>query len=162
MDCLDCHNRPTHVYRLPEEEVDLAIQAGRIDRALPYIRREAVRILKGTHGSHVAARDSIGQAVRRFYAAQAPDLAASKAASIEQAASELARIYASNVFPSMNVTWGTYPNHIGHQNFPGCFRCHDDEHATPDGQVISQDCDTCHSLLAMEEENPAILEQLNP
>jgi hypothetical protein len=46
--------------------------------------------------------------------------------------------------------------------FPGCFRCHDDEHRTADGQTISQDCSTCHSLLAVEEENPEILATLNP
>ena len=62
----------------------------------------------------------------------------------------------------MKIEWGTYPNHIGHQDFPGCFRCHDDEHSTPEGETISQDCYTCHTLLALEEENPEILEQLKP
>ena len=60
----------------------------------------------------------------------------------------------------MNVTWGTYPNHIGHEQSPGCFRCHNDEHATADGEVISGDCDTCHALLAMEEERSEALESL--
>ena len=60
--------------------------------------------------------------------------------------------YSVNVFPAMNVDWDTYPNHIGHTHFTGCFRCHNDEHESDDGQVISQDCDTCHSLLALEEE----------
>ena len=71
-------------------------------------------------------------------------------------------IYCRNVFPAMNITWGTYPNHIGHTSFDGCFRCHNDEHATADGEVISQDCSTCHTLLAMEEEDPEILAQLEP
>jgi hypothetical protein len=62
----------------------------------------------------------------------------------------------------MQVGWNTYPNHIGHERSPGCFRCHNDEHTAEDGSVISQDCDTCHSLLAMEETNPEILEMLNP
>ena len=61
----------------------------------------------------------------------------------------------------MNVSWGTYPNHNGHESSPGCFRCHNDEHATADGEVISQDCFTCHALLAMEEEAPEILETLD-
>ena len=162
MDCIDCHNRPTHIYRLPEEEVDQAIQVGHLDRSLPYIRREAVRILRLGYASHATARDSIAQALRAFYAENYPDLAASKASAIDQASKEIGDIYAQSVFPEMKVTWGTYPNHIGHQNFPGCFRCHDDQHTTADGQVISQDCNTCHSLLAMEEQNPAILEQINP
>ena len=81
---------------------------------------------------------------------------------VEQAAHVVGEIYASNVFPAMKVTWGTYPNHIGHENFPGCFRCHDDSHETAEGEVISQDCSTCHALLAMEEENPEILTTLEP
>lgn len=78
------------------------------------------------------------------------------------AAAVLSEIYHANVFPAMNVTWGTYLNHLGHESSPGCFRCHDEEHATVDGTTISQDCSTCHSLLAMEEEDPEILKQLEP
>jgi len=74
----------------------------------------------------------------------------------------LAEIYCTNVFPTMKIAWGTYPNHVGHQDFPGCFRCHDDSHKTAQGETISQDCATCHTLLAMEEEKPEILSQLQP
>jgi hypothetical protein len=162
MDCIDCHNRPTHIYRMPEDEVDAAIEAGRIDRSIPFVRREAIRILRGSYTSAAAARDSIRLAVNVYYKASYPDLAASKSAEIDQAAQEIGAIYAHNVFPAMNVTWGTYPNHLGHQNFPGCFRCHDDLHASADGERISQDCNTCHSVLAMEEQNPPILQQLQP
>ena len=55
-------------------------------------------------------------------------------------------IYARNVFPAMKVTWGTYPNNIGHTFFNGCFRCHDDSHKANDGSVIKQDCETCHAM----------------
>jgi len=162
MDCLDCHNRPTHVYRMPEDEVDTAIEAGRIDRSLPFVRREAIRILRTSYTSAATARDSIRLAVDAYYKTNYPDIAASKSAEIDHAAQEISAIYGYNVFPAMNVTWGTYPNHLGHQNFPGCFRCHDDLHATADGERISQDCNTCHTVLAMEEQNPPILQQLNP
>ena len=77
-------------------------------------------------------------------------------------ATALGDIYTVNVFPSMEVTWGTYPDQSGHQESPGCFRCHNDEHVTADGEVISQDCFTCHTLLAMEEEEPEVLEMLQP
>jgi hypothetical protein len=60
----------------------------------------------------------------------------------------------------MNVTWGTYPNHIGHEDTPGCFRCHDEEHVGPDGRTITQDCSACHEILAMEEPDPPILAEL--
>jgi len=162
MDCIDCHNRPTHIYRMPEDEVDAAIEAGRIDRSLPFVRREAIRILRASYTLATAAHDSIVRAVSEYYRASYPDLSRSKSAEIDQAAQEIGGIFAHNVFPAMKVTWGTYPNHLGHQNFPGCFRCHDDLHATADGERISQDCNTCHSVLAMEEQKPAILEQLNP
>ena len=46
----------------------------------------------------------------------------------------------------MNVTWGAHPSHIGHTDSPGCFRCHDDQHKTPEGRVIRQDCDLCHDI----------------
>ncbi len=72
----------------------------------------------------------------------------------------MARIYLANVFPGMSVGWGTYPNHIGHTDSPGCFRCHDDLRTTPDDKTLSQDCDVCHELLAIEEESPGVLEGL--
>jgi nitrate/TMAO reductase-like tetraheme cytochrome c subunit len=162
MDCVDCHNRPTHIYNMPGEAVDEAIRIGGIDRSLPYIRREGIRALKEEYESHDEARRGITEAILSFYGDSYPDLAAGNRAEIEEAARRLGEIYATNVFPAMRVGWGTYPDHIGHVEFEGCFRCHDDEHATEAGETISQDCDTCHSLLAMEEEDPEILEQLQP
>jgi nitrate/TMAO reductase-like tetraheme cytochrome c subunit len=162
MDCVDCHNRPTHIYRLPHEEVDGALAEGELDRTLPYLRKEGMRVLQEEFASHEEARESIREEITRFYRESYPELAASRAADIEAAAETLGRIYTTNVFPSMNITWGTYANQIGHENAPGCFRCHDEEHVTEEGEAISQDCETCHSLLAMEEEDPEVLEILNP
>jgi hypothetical protein len=162
MDCVDCHNRPTHIYRMPEDELDNAIAQARIDRALPFIRREGLKVLRETYASQDEAKASIPAKIRAFYAKDYPDLASGKAAMIETAGAELSKIYCTNVFPSMKIAWGTYPSHIGHQNSPGCFRCHDESHTTKDGKTISQDCGLCHSLLANEEENPEILKQLQP
>ncbi|MCP5120739.1 MAG: hypothetical protein GY953_58850 [bacterium] len=64
------------------------------------------------------------------------------------------------MFPEMEVDWGTYPDHIGHTDFPGCFRCHDDMHNSSDGKTINQDCSACHEILAMEESDPEILANL--
>ena len=69
-------------------------------------------------------------------------------------------IYNRNVFPDLKVTWGTYPNNLGHTDFPGCFRCHDSSHTAADGKTISQDCNACHEPLAMEETAPEILKTL--
>ena len=58
------------------------------------------------------------------------------------------------------MTWGTYPNNLGHADFPGCFRCHDENHATSDKKTITQDCTTCHNALAVEEAAPDVLKTL--
>ena len=162
MDCVDCHNRPTHVYRAPGEELDLAIHEGTISAELPFVRREGRKLLREDYASHDEARANIQTALTAFYRDNYPDAATAMTAQIDSAAAAMGEIYASNVFPIMNVGWDTYPDHIGHEASPGCFRCHNDEHESDDGQVISQDCDTCHSLLAMEEESPDVLEMLNP
>lgn len=109
---------------------------------------------------HAAAREGIAAAVGRFYREHDPALAAARAVEIEAAGRELGELSCLNVFPSMNVGWGSDPDYLGHEVFPGCFRCHDGEHATPDGVVISRDCSLCHTLLALEEESPAVLPAL--
>jgi hypothetical protein len=162
MDCIDCHNRPSHTYRSPEQEVDEAIQDGSIPRSLPYVRREAVRALQAEYDSHAAARSGVSSALSEFYSENYPEIVPSQADQIDDAARTVGDIYSWNVFPQMNVSWGTYPNHIGHETAPGCFRCHDDLHEAEDGEVISQDCETCHTLLAIEEEDPAVLAELKP
>ena len=162
MDCVDCHNRPSHIYRLPRNEVDAAIREGLISRDLPYVRREAIRLLEQEYASHDAARAEIAAALAVFYRENYPDLTVAAAEQVAAAGAALGDIYCWNVFPSMNVGWGAYPNHIGHESSPGCFRCHDDMHDAEEGETISQDCDTCHTLLAVEEEDPAIIAEINP
>jgi hypothetical protein len=162
MDCVDCHNRPSHTFHLPEVELDRALETGRIARDLPAVRREGLRLLRAEYADRDAARAGLRDGLREFYQASYPELAASRAADVDAAAEALWEGWSSNVFPQMKVGWGTYPNHIGHEQTPGCFRCHDDLHSTADGRVISQDCDTCHSLLAMEEVDPEILRTLSP
>jgi len=83
-----------------------------------------------------------------------------KRSQIDDAAKALSTIYAENVFPFMKVTWGTHPNNLGHNAYPGCFRCHDGSHSTKDGKSIDNDCSTCHNLLATDEANPKLLADL--
>ncbi|MCG6921955.1 MAG: NapC/NirT family cytochrome c [Acidobacteria bacterium] len=163
MDCVDCHNRPTHVYRMPGAELDAALLDERIDASLPFIRREGQKALEVEYASHEEAREGITRAIADFYAADYPDIARDRADAVGAAGQAIADIYAWNVFPTMNVTWGTYVSHIGHPDMStevGCFRCHGGEHMTEDGEMISMDCDTCHSILAQQEENPEILQTL--
>jgi len=159
MDCVDCHNRPAHNYRSPQYEVDLALSEGRIDKTLPFIKRESVRILtEKEYASHDEARQGIADAVKAFYAQNYPDLAASEA--VAQAGQALGDAYCWNNFPHMKVTWNLYPNHIGHQDTPGCFRCHDNKHKTDTGEKIGKKCGTCHNLVAEEENDSKLLQEL--
>jgi nitrate/TMAO reductase-like tetraheme cytochrome c subunit len=147
MDCMDCHNRPSHTMATtPERAVDELIARGAIPRTLPFARREAVKALKVTYPTQDAAGEGISRTLRDFYRSQYPQAHMSQRPDIEKAVQATETIYRRNVFPEMNVQFGTYPNNIGHVDFPGCFRCHDDNHKTRDGLKISQDCDSCHKI----------------
>jgi len=160
MDCMDCHNRPSHTFHLPEEAVNNEMAAGRIDASLPFVHKVAIGILKQNYASRLEAETRIPENLRAYYRASYFAVYNSKRSEVEQAAKALVYIYESNVFPEMNVTWGTYSNNLGHMDFPGCFRCHDGDHKSKDGQVITQDCNSCHNLLAMDEPRPKILQEL--
>jgi hypothetical protein len=164
MDCVDCHNRPTHIYRDPARELDDAILDRRVDPSLPFVRREGLKALQADYPSHEAARAGIAKAISDFYAASYPPLAAEKSDAVAAAGRAIGDIWAWNVFPTMKIKWGTYPNHLGHPEMSGeigCFRCHDDAHTAADGKTISQDCGLCHSVLAQEEKDPEILKSLD-
>jgi hypothetical protein len=146
MDCMDCHNRPSHTfYASAEAAVDAAIASGEIPR-LPFVRRETVAALTASHPTQEAAIDDIATRLEGFYRSYNGDVYADRQAEVQRAIETARRLYSRNVFPSMNVTWGTYPNHIGHTTAAGCFRCHDDTKQTKDGQTISMDCTLCHSF----------------
>jgi hypothetical protein len=161
MDCMDCHNRPTHTFELPEQALDTALASGRVDTSLPFIKKKAVELLKQPYPSQDAAAEAIARGLTDYYRETYPEVWSRQRDSVELAAGAVQEIYRNNVFPEMKVDWGTYPNNLGHINFPGCFRCHDDNHLNAEGTPLTQDCGTCHALLAVEEEDPAILEQLS-
>lgn len=141
MDCMDCHNRPAHTFApSPERAIDDAITNRHITNELPFTRREAVAALKDGYPTTEAAMAEIESRLRKAYQAQANDPAVARLIRGVQ------DVYNQNVFPAMQVTWGTYPNNIGHNFFPGCFRCHDENHKTPDGIAIKQDCESCHAM----------------
>ena len=147
MDCLDCHNRPSHVVLATvERAVDQAIEQGELSRALPFARREAVKALQATYPTADAAARGISRALGDFYRSGAGGRAEITPSEIERAIATVSRTYRRNVFPEMKVTFGTYPSNIGHVDAPGCFRCHDDDHVSSDGRKIGQDCETCHAI----------------
>jgi hypothetical protein len=169
MDCVDCHNRPTHIYRSADEEVDRLLAKELMDSSLPYIKREGVRILEeADYPSHEAARAGIAQAVEAFYRENYPEVLEGRAESVAAAGHALGDAYSWNIFPHMKVGWNTYPDHRGHppiasrEEAPGCFRCHNRNHRTADREFISRDCSLCHTVLADREENPEILRLMDP
>jgi nitrate/TMAO reductase-like tetraheme cytochrome c subunit len=160
MDCVDCHNRPTHAFELPDRAVDRRIEAGLISQSLPFVKKKAVELLKIDYPSRSEAARAIRGGLVDFYKETYPDVYRERRAAVEAAAEAVQSIYLRNVFPNMKVTWGVHPNNIGHEDSPGCFRCHDGEHVSADGKVIASDCDTCHNILAQDETNPKILADL--
>ena len=150
MDCLDCHNRPSHQFELPAAAVDKAMLAGEISAALPGVKKVAVDLL---HKVYAHPETELPAAL----------LAQIKGASeveMSRAGKALAAIYQRNIFPEMKITWGTYPLNIGHTDSPGCFRCHGSDLSSADGKQIAQDCSSCHQVLAVEEASPKILQDL--
>jgi nitrate/TMAO reductase-like tetraheme cytochrome c subunit len=160
MDCVDCHNRPSHVYELPEPAVDRAMAAGAISPSLPLAKKTSVALLKVAYSTRADAEARIPAAFEKFYKEKYAAIYASRRSEVENSARGVLAIFKRNIFPEMKVTWGAYPNNLGHNDFPGCFRCHDDQHAAAGGRKITQDCNTCHNLLAMEEAAPKILSDL--
>jgi nitrate/TMAO reductase-like tetraheme cytochrome c subunit len=147
MDCMDCHNRPSHRFdSTPERAIDDAIANGVIASTLPFVRREAVGALKTAYASQDAAAAGIARRLSSFFDQQLGAQAAARKSDVAKAIAITQDISRRNVFPTMKVTWGTYPNNIGHVDFPGCFRCHDDAKKTRDGLVIKQDCELCHKM----------------
>jgi nitrate/TMAO reductase-like tetraheme cytochrome c subunit len=159
MDCVDCHNRPTHIYHMPDEAMDMALDRGAIDPGLPYIKMVGLESLQAATEEE-DPEAFIRQYITSHYEENSNEILTAQGEQVEQAISEVQAIFRRNVFPEMKVTWGTYANNIGHTQSPGCFRCHDDAHATPAGDIITQDCTICHNVLAWDEENPEVLEQL--
>ncbi len=160
MDCIDCHNRPTHAFQLPEPAVDQAITGHAISTELPFIKKKAVEVLKVSYPDRETAQKQIPLAIEDFYKASYPAVYQQHRDLVAQAGQSVLAIYLRNVFPEMKLTWGTHPNNLGHEDFPGCFRCHDGMHTAADGRSIEADCNTCHVLLAQDEKDPKVLKDL--
>jgi len=155
MDCLDCHNQPSHQFQDPGTALDEAIAAGLVSRKLPFVRKLGLEALKMVWPREAAAA-GIAKHYTDFYAKSGP-VTAEQQELIAKASEAIAAIWRRNIHPDMGITWGTYPQFQGHG---GCFRCHDGEHMDADGEPISNDCTTCHTMLADRVQDPEILKQL--
>ncbi len=160
MDCLDCHNRPTHIFLSPDEALDNKMATGIIPVDLPYIKKVALELLQGDFTDKEQARRQIATGVDLWYRENYPDLAVSAPQKVAKAARGIYQAWSENVFPEMNITWLTYDNKLGHRNARGCFRCHNEELVSFEGRVISSDCSLCHAVLADREISPPIMKVL--
>lgn len=160
MQCVDCHNRAAHTFETAEAAIDRAIASGEVSRSLPFVKKTGMDLLKAAYSSQEEAAQKIPAALEQFYQKGYGEVWSRQSSEVHSAGRALAAIYNRNVFPDLKVTWGTYPNNLGHMDAPGCFRCHDDSHAAKDKKTIPQDCSACHDLLADEEASPAILKTL--
>ena len=147
VDCVECHNRPSHVYLPPDRAVDEALLSQRIDASLPYIKQQAVAVLTESYETTGAALSAIESAIDDYYRKSYPDVHAARRDSVNGAISELKRIFQTYMFPEMKVDWRTHPNNIGHFYNLGCFRCHDGKHVSNAGKIIRTECNICHSVL---------------
>jgi hypothetical protein len=147
MDCIDCHNRPAHIYYPPEVALDAAFAAQKLDTSLPYLQRQGVEALSKPYTTNDEALKSIASTIDGFYRTNYAALYPQKRGSIEGAITEIQRIYQINFFPEMKTDWQAHPNNIGHLRSSGCFRCHDGDHKSETGKVIRNDCNICHTVI---------------
>lgn len=140
MDCIDCHNRPTHQFHSPERALNEALASGQLDPDIPEIKLNGVEALSADYETEGEALAAIHKKLMEAY----PD----GGADIQRAITAIQKIYALNIFPEMKVNWKQYPDHIGHMITPGCFRCHNGDHQSEEGQTITRDCDACHTIIA--------------
>ena len=159
MDCMDCHNRPAHAYETPDDAVSLQISLRNIDGSLPYIKTNALYALTRPYTNETQALQGIATILADRYPGEKYPKGQT---SVRAAIDVVQQIYTNNFFPEMKATWRVYPNNIGHRDWPGCFRCHDDKHMTPDGQrtIKANDCNACHTILAQGSGEQ--LDQLTP
>ncbi|GJM45134.1 MAG: cytochrome c [Gemmatimonadota bacterium] len=153
MDCMDCHNRPSHKFRSPDFAVDRALLTGRIPRDLPEIKRVAVEATAAHYETEEEAHREIAARIPGFYRKEYPDVSVARRVDIEKAVVATQTLFSQILFPEMKVRWTDYPDNIGHFIEPGCFRCHTPTKVSEEGWTITQDCNVCHSILSQGSED---------
>jgi nitrate/TMAO reductase-like tetraheme cytochrome c subunit len=150
MDCIDCHNRPTHIYHPPANSINHVMALGWIDPSLPNVKSISLKALETSYSTKQIGLDSIKLIIEEYYQTNYPELAKMKQDTLARVVSEVQKIFTRNYFPEMHVSWKKFPDNIGHMYSPGCFRCHDGKHVSDDGKILPRDCDVCHTILAQQ------------
>ena len=165
MDCMDCHNRPSHHYFTPQEFIDHGLISGAIPKDLPFIKKIAMDLFIDPYDTKDTAIYTIKTYTKEYYAENMPEILETREADIDKAIEGMIEEFSKNIFPEMLVSWDEYDSHIGHKTYNGCFRCHDDNHKSEDGKVISKDCNICHTIVLQgkhgEEEFSSVADALD-
>jgi nitrate/TMAO reductase-like tetraheme cytochrome c subunit len=156
MDCIDCHNRPTHIFHPPARSVNHIMSLGWIDPKLPMVKSIAVKALETSYSTKERGLDSIKIIIEEFYKESYPEIARALKVKIDSTIEQVQTIYKRNYFPEMKVSWKEFPDNLGHLYYKGCFRCHDGKHVSDDGKVLSRDCNACHTILAQQFEQDTL------
>lgn len=160
MDCIDCHNRPSHIYHQPDKMMNEMIAKGKVNESLPFIKSISVEALEDKYYTKEEALENIQQRIQNFYLTNYPELYKSKNSEIKSSIDVVKSIYSRNYFPYMNANWKHFPNNIAHTYTPGCFRCHDGNHVSESGKVISNDCNSCHIIISQTDNNGNVIVDL--
>jgi hypothetical protein len=147
MDCIDCHNRPSHNYNSPPVYFDKAMLTGEVSRDIPFIKRTAMGILRNTFTDKDTALMQIRDGIINYYKSDFGDYFEENEAKIDKSVAALQKGYSQNTFAAMKVSYDKYPNHIGHLEVEGCFRCHNDVFTSENGKKITKDCNLCHTII---------------
>ncbi len=147
MDCMDCHNRPSHNYNTPPDFVNSALTDGSIPKTLPGIKALTMELMAVEYENVEQADSAISAGIKEYYKEYYPDVFQQNTDEVNQAITGLKVAYSQNIFPEMKAAWNVYPDQIGHMEYNGCFRCHNDRHSSTSGKLISKDCNLCHTIL---------------
>lgn len=156
MDCIDCHNRPSHNYLSPTVYFDKAMVTGEISKDIPFIKKAAMEVLRETFTDKDTAMMKIKDGITDYYKKNYPEVYLAKTDKINTSIAAIQRAFSANTFPRMKVTYDRYPEHIGHLESNGCFRCHNGSFKSESGRTISKDCNLCHTILG--QGNPETME----
>ncbi len=147
MDCIDCHNRPSHNYKSPSVYFNKAMLTGAVSKSIPFFKKAAMDILRETFTDKDTAMMKIEEGIARFYKTDYSDYYDKNRNLIDSSVASVQKAFNQNTFPRMKVTYDHYPEHIGHLESDGCFRCHNDSFKSEDGRTISRDCNQCHTIV---------------
>lgn len=148
MDCMDCHNRPSHQYLSPRWAMDHGLQTGRIPNDLPYMKRLGTNLLAGEYTDYEDALQTIEEGMLDYYRENYSEIFTQREEELINAIAGVKELYSTYFFPYMRARWSAYPTQIGHQEYPGCYRCHNGMMSTDEGRVIRNDCQLCHTILS--------------